>query len=376
MKRLLLIGGGIAHAELLAGLAAASTRNADVTLVHPRRLMILPSLAAELVAGQVSHAEACYDLGALAKRIRARFVEDAVVGLDAHARVATTESGQRLEFDVASIDAPTTTASPEVPGVRENALLARPTELFVEGFDRVVELVRDGLLRRIAFVGGGAWAAEMWLAAHRRLVREVPQATLAGCGFHLVTTGARLVEELPEAASEVFEAACMVRGISLLRGAAPIEVTRETLHLANGARLATDVTLWAQGNTPPRWLRAAGLALDAAGFLAVDAQLRSTSHAHVFAAGDSARVLGMPAAEDPVLRERQALLLTANVQAALAAQPLANWTEAPPAPRWFVVGEREAVMLRDGALVQSVRWWRWRRKMAAEAARRKRLQPA
>jgi NADH dehydrogenase FAD-containing subunit len=75
------------------------------------------------------------------------------------------------------------------------------------------------------------------------------------------------------------------KGITVLQDTVTsIEI--DQVHLGCGARLACDVPLLATGVTPPAWLADSGLALDANGFVAVDAYQQSTSHSCVFAAGD------------------------------------------------------------------------------------------
>jgi NADH dehydrogenase FAD-containing subunit len=87
--------------------------------------------------------------------------------------------------------------------------------------------------------------------------------------------------------------------------------------LADGTRLPARGVLWATGPAPHPLLASAGLALGEAGGVRVDATLRSTSHPHVFAAGDCAD-LPTPAAKSGVYSVRQGPLLAHNLRAALA----------------------------------------------------------
>jgi selenide,water dikinase len=366
VKKLLLIGGGIAHAEALATLATASTRNADVTVLNPRRAMPWAPMLPGLVAGHYEYAECHYDLAALARGAGARLIDESIAAFDPLARVATTDTGRRLEFDFASIDVGASSVSPGVAGLRDYALLARPAELFLEGWERVVELVREGSLRRLTMVGGSACAVELMLAMQHRLRHQLPADQYAACGFGLVASGARLLEDLPEALSTVVEAVCLERGISLLRGAAAVEVTPQAVHLANGARLLSDLTVWADGALAPRWLGASGLACDADGFLVVDAQLRAPAHPHVFSAGESARLPDNASPPTAVGRAQEARLLAGNLLAILAAQPLAAWSAPAETTRWISLGSREALGLRAGLVLHKVRWWSWRRKDRAD----------
>lgn len=366
MKRLLLIGGGVAHAETLVSLAEASTRNADVTLLHPRRLMPWLPLAPGLVAGHHTHADAHYDLAALARRVKAKFIEEGVAAFDPVKRLAATTSGQVLEFDLASIDAGASSFDPAVGGLRQNALLARPLDVFLEGWERIVEMMKEGKLRTLNLVGGDAWSVELMLAMHHRLGRELDPELMRACGFAIVTPAARVLEDWPEEFSARVEDECFGCGISLMRGAAVTEVTRDGMQLANGARLASDVTIWARGSHAPRWLDTAGLERDATGRLEVDAQLRTARHPHVFAAGECVARPGAEAATTHAALLHEAGLLARNLQAACAAQPLGTREDVADGTRWFALGARAALGWQAGRMRERAPWWWWRRMVAAE----------
>lgn len=370
MKRLLLIGGGPAHAEVLAAMARSATANAEITVIHPRRLMPWAPLLPGLIAGHLRHEECHYDIAALARAAGAAFVEEPVAAFDANAQVAVTGDGREWPFDLASLDVDASSLAPAVPGVRQNALLTRPVHVFLEGWERVVELVAEGRLRRITMVGGDAPAVALFLAMQQRVRATVAPDLFATLGFGLVTPGARLADSGPHALSEALEVVCQARGISLLRGSAVTEVAADGVQLANGARLASDVTLWADGCHAPTWLAATGLACDMHGAVEVDAQLRARSHPHVFAAGDCATAAG------DAVRTGWPALLAANLAAALAAQPLGIAPAAPAAPQWIDLGTREAIGVAAGRLRLTWRWWWWRRMERAARKALARYRPA
>jgi NADH dehydrogenase FAD-containing subunit len=119
--------------------------------------------------------------------------------------------------------------------------------------------------------------------------------------------------------------------------------------LASGARLACDAPLLAIGAQAPAWLAGSGLALDDAGFLAVNACQQSLSHPHVFAAGDVASRLDAPHPRSGVHAVRAGPALLANLRAALQAQPLVPYT--PPA--------RTLNLLACGARYAIASWGNW-----------------
>jgi hypothetical protein len=93
------------------------------------------------------------------------------------------------------------------------------------------------------------------------------------------------------------------------------------LLLANGARLVCDAPVLAVGTQAPAWLADSGLALDEAGYLAVNAFQQSTSHPRVFAAGDVASRVDVPHARNGVHAVRAGVPLLANLRAAMHRTP-------------------------------------------------------
>lgn len=370
MKKLLLIGCGEAHGEVLRQLAVSPAANADIALVAPSCDLLFSARVPALVAGHLDGADCRVDLSPLARAAGVRHLADRVAGLDLDARIAVTSGGVELEFDFVAIDAGATSMDADVPGLGQFALLARPADVFLQGWERVRELAQEGALARLTVVGGGVEAVELLLAMHFNLRRTLSSEGFAACGFSIVTEGERLLETLPESVGRAAEAACLARGISVLRGAAVVEVERDAVRLSNGARLASDITIWAAGTRGARWLGVSGLACDPRGLPRVDAHLRSTSHKRVLVAGSGASA---EAREMPSIGSRDGPLLAASLRQALAGEPP---VAAPPAraPITFVtLGSRHALAARGAVPLNGPAWLLWRYKNWLDARSRRRF---
>src|SRR5437870_11067626 len=82
-----------------------------------------------VVAGHYRPGDCRIDLVALAARAGARFLLDAAVGVDPARREVTTARGERLRYDVLSLD--TGSSAGEPAGAAEHALRVRPVEAFL-----------------------------------------------------------------------------------------------------------------------------------------------------------------------------------------------------------------------------------------------------
>lgn len=360
MKKLLLIGAGHAHAEVLRQFALQPAANAAITLLSPQALAPCAAMLPGLVAGIYTHAQCHIDLRALAAKAGIELMLDRAAGLDLEGRLAHTAGGRKLEFDFVSIDIGAVPFAAEVPGLRRFALLARPTEVFLEGWERVRELAREGGLSRLTMVGGDVRAVELMLAMQYRLREELAPAAFAACGFSIVTAAARLLDSLPPAAGLALEALCVARGISLVRGATVILVERGGLLLSNRARLTSDITVWSDGATPARWLAASGLACDEQGFMLIDASLRSPGNKRVYGAGDCSVSTTDQFPATPGRAVLQGAALAASLRLALAGEPPLPAAGAAAGVGLISLGSRQAIAVH-GPLVRTwPRWLIWR----------------
>ena len=372
MKKLLLIGAGPSNLEALRQFGGAQPDSAYLTIVNPLHLSPCHGMLPGLVAGHYAHAQCHVDLDPLARKAGAKLVLKRVIALDPDARTVTLESGAPLEFDVASIDIGSIPLIPDVPGLRDYALLARPAEIFLQGWERIVELASDGALRRFTVAGGEASGVELMLAMQHRLMNALAAEAFERCGFSIVTGAACLLANGPAELSRAAERVCAQRGISLLRGAPVTAIERDAIQLANGARLASDVTIWAVGEQAPRWLSGSGLACDEGGFMQVGDTLLSTSHGSVFGCGDCVSALPRPRPATAAQGTLHGAVLARNLRHALAAGSLES---VPPAGMSLTVlglGGRQALALRGGHAPAWPRWlvWRWKDRLERRWVRR------
>ena len=83
MKRLLLLGGGHAHAALMLELAASRLEGAKLTLVTPDAHQSYSGMLPGLIAGHYSRHDIQIDLASLARRAGVQLLVDRAVALDA-----------------------------------------------------------------------------------------------------------------------------------------------------------------------------------------------------------------------------------------------------------------------------------------------------
>ena len=311
MRRVLLVGGGHAHAWVLrAGVAG------DVTLVTPYPHHVYSGMLPGFIAGHYKLDEIRIDLAALAARARVKLVLGKVVALEAAQRRVRLEDGSQLEYDVASLDVGSDSAAPPY------ALAAKPFEPFMEQWLEAKDRVRS-----VAVVGGGAAGVEMAMAvAHR--------------------TNARIT---------LFSDRPMFRPGLARRIARQLARNGVEARQAAYAGEAFDLVIWTAGAAASPWLRNSGLAVDERGFVLVDERLRSVSHPEVLAAGDCASLRNAAQPKAGVYAVRHAPVLAANLGGAQR-----RYVPQRRALALISCGDRHAIADWNGLSVEGAWVWRWK----------------
>lgn len=273
-QRLLLIGAGHAHAQVLLDFVRRPMREVDVVLVSPSPLAPYSGMVPGWLAGTYSYEAICIDFAVLARAAGATFAAGEVTHFDAETRTATVAGGATWNYDVCSLDVGSTLTPPLAPSA--TVLSMRPLGSLLARWDETMARLAEagpGRPMRLTVAGGGAAGVESVLAVRRRLAAMIPRREVRA---ELVTESATLLPGLAAAAARRVDRALQRAGVTVRLG---------TSFDASAAGTG-DLILWATGAQAHAWQRDSGLAVSGDGFIRVDADLRSLSHRNVFAAGD------------------------------------------------------------------------------------------
>ncbi|MEY2891191.1 MAG: hypothetical protein RJA98_1099 [Pseudomonadota bacterium] len=349
MKRLVLVGAGRAHLQLLATLAQQPLPAVQVALVSPHAQALYANrLTGRMAAGAEPAPAVHIALAKLAHAAKVAFIDASVQALDPDAHTLTLSDGTQLDHDTLSLNTGAVADRDAIPGARENALFARPVEHLLRLWDGVVALAQQQAVSLVV-VGGGASGVELALAAQHRLGERARVSLLTGGGpllaSHTPALQQRVAQVLRARRIQVFHERC-------------VAVQPGQVQLASGTRLACDVPLIATTPVAPAWLAGSGLALDDAGFVATTATLQSCSHPDVFAAGDVAGVRGGAWAE------RAGPPLALNLRRFVAGGALEPWAPSAREPLTLLSDGATRAIGAWGPLAFDAAWlgrWKHRR---------------
>lgn len=357
MKRLLLAGAGHAHALVLRTLARQPLPGMEVLVVSPEPLAPYSGMVPGWLAGQYRFDEIAIDFPPLAAAAGARWLRGEIHALDPARREIRLADGSSVGYEVLSLNIGSTLNPPETRHAR--MLPLRPLGLLRQRYETLLQDWRvavPGAGARpcvVTAVGGGAAGFEALLAVLQRLRTLQPQAAVLG---QLHTRGNTLLAGLAPAARRAALRALQQAGVVLRLGSAWSPALDE----------ASDIVLWATGAQAHAWQRdesrRGALAVDAQGFVRIDAQLRSVSHPEIFASGDCAGWAGAGLPKAGVHAVRMGPVLAANLRAALQGDAGALRTHRPQQHflALLATADGRAIASR-GPFGASGAWaWRWK----------------
>ena len=369
LRDIVLVGGGHAHVGVLRRFAMKPEPGVRLTVVCNTVDTPYSGMLPGYIAGHYSFDEVHIDLPRLAAFAGARFYRDEVVGIDRAAGKVLCRQRPAVPYDLCAINIGSTPQVGLVPGATEHTVPVKPIQQFNERWLALLERVRhpaSGGPLTIAVVGGGAGGVELTLAMQYRLRNE-----LRALGrnpdelrFHLFTKDAELMPTHNARVRGHFTRVLRQRGVQLHRGAAVASVAAGALTTGSGEQLQADEIMWVTQAGGPAWLQGTGLALDAGGFIRVNAQLQSVNDPRVFAAGDIAAFEPRVLEKAGVFAVRMGRPLADNLRRAARGEALKPWR---PQSKWLAListGDRHAVASRGDGLTGlgfAGDWvWRWK----------------
>jgi selenide, water dikinase len=354
--RLLLVGAGHAHLEVLRRLALERPPELATTIVSLEARHFYSGMTPGYLAGEYSVGDISTSVPALARRATAECVIGRVVRLDTRACTVELEDGRVLPYDLLSLNIGSLLAGAdgaEAQGAERIKPLERAAQLRAR-LDTLASADRAGPVRMVV-IGAGAAGVEVAFAAAAALDRAGRRRELT-----IVDRGDRILPGYGHRFRRRALAALETRAIRcrLDTGVARVEPHRVVLD--SGATLDSDLTVWLTGPAGAPLLAASGLPVEPRGFLWTDDMLRSVADGRVFAAGDCGTLATHPAiAKSGVYAVREAPVLWHNLIATARHRPLVAFRPQRSFLSILNTGDGRA-LLGYKALIS---WSRWARRL-------------
>jgi NADH dehydrogenase FAD-containing subunit len=299
--RIVLVGAGHAHLEVVRQVDRLRAAGLHVTLIAPpdfRYSGLISPVAAGLLPADDNH----IDVAALAAHHVVEHLPTTVVDVDPTARTVVTATGERIDYSALSLNIGSVSGTAGI-AVDDTTHLTKPLVSLLALRERLPAL--EGRAASIAVVGGGATAVELAACLSARL----PDARITIYG-----RGDGPVASLPLGARRRAVRRLRERGVMLRMPTTVVAIDAGVVHHTDdGAGAPTartqrhDVVVLAAGLVPPGLVTDTSLG-DADG-IPTRATLQHRDHDEVFAVGDCSHFLPRPLPRLGVFAVRAAPLL-------------------------------------------------------------------
>ncbi|MCB0324176.1 MAG: selenide, water dikinase SelD [Bdellovibrionales bacterium] len=367
LKELVLAGGGHSHALLLRMWGMHPIPGIRLTVISDHAHAPYSGMLPGLIEGVYTFDEAHIDIARLCIFAGARFIRGRVIGLDLAGKRVRVADRPPIAYDLLSLNVGSVPPTEPVPGADTYAIQVKPVSALLTALDSLLEQPKPP--RSITVVGGGAGGVELLMALMHRFnatFRDARPPTT----YRLVHSEAQLLETHHHRVRRTVAAELRRRGVELVLEDRVVEVLQNGLKLQSGSLVEADAVFWATGAAAPQWPAAAGLSVDARGFVAVTETLQSVSHPEVFAAGDVASMKAHPRPKSGVFAVRQAKPLYHNLRAVLLGEPLRAYRPQSQFLSLIGTADGRAIASRGPFSWHSRTMWRWKEHIDRKFMRR------
>ena len=315
-KNIVLVGGGHSHAIVLKLFAIYPLLGVNLILITPDKYTPYSGMLPGYIAGFYNYTQCLMDLEKLCRFAGAQLYLDQVIGLDLKNNQLFCDQQSVIDFDLLSIDIGSTPGKLSVSGAVEYAIAAKPVAQFLEHWHKLREnvVINSQKTLKIGIVGGGAGGVELALS----MPAGLQNLGIDDLQVHLWQKSHELMPNYHLSVRLIMEKVLINKGVKLHLGETVNQVApgKEKLKIKcqSGLEFECDQVFWVTQASAAEWVKDSGIGTDEKGFILVNNNLQSVTHAHIFAAGDIATMINHHLPKAGVFAVRQGKPLYENLK--------------------------------------------------------------
>ena len=359
MKKILLIGGGHSHVEVVRKYGLAPIPGAEVTLVSESHQTAYSGMVPGLIAGHYSIDECHINLETLCKKSKIKFFLGKVEKVYPETSLVVTNSGTEINFDIASIDTGSAPNAKAILGAETWSAPVKPINRLMKDLDTFEKKLQgkpNSFTTCITAVGGGAASVELLLAIHYRLLHT----KIVNVKLTLITDRSDILPEHSLAVRRRVRRHLYQSGVTILTNARVTEICENSIVTESHGTTVSHFTILGTGASAPDWPKACGFLTDRSGFILTDENLLTLGFKNIFAVGDIGSILEKKYPKSGVYAVKQGPLLFKNIRSLIEGKSLSKFQPQSRALALISLGIKKAVASRGVFYASGAFVWFWK----------------
>ncbi|MBN9656155.1 FAD-dependent oxidoreductase [Halobacillus sp. GSS1] len=279
-KRLLLVGAGHAHLEIVSRLRNENWRQVDVCMITPSPYQYYSGMFSGFTEGLYSEEDIRVDIRQLANSANVHWIPKKAAFIKTKQKKVVCEDGSVYPFDVVSFDI----GSKSLPLAFEDsaARTIKPNYEFTDEMRNLRETTKP------LIVGGGAAGTELAMSIQAyKDKHKIP-------GQVRLITSDRILADGPKWVSVRLKNLLEKKGVRVWQNERVEEVFEEFVKTDNGNRVRHTGVLWLGGAIGDPIFEKSSLAIDERSFALIRSTLQFRDFDYMFGAGDCVTMIDYP----------------------------------------------------------------------------------
>ncbi|WP_226585391.1 FAD-dependent oxidoreductase [Halobacillus litoralis] len=349
-KRLLLVGAGHAHLEVLRRFKESMLRNVDVCMISPSSYQFYSGMFSGFTEGIYSEEDTRIDLVQLSKKSGVHFIQKKAALVKADRKKVVCEDGTVYPFDVVSFDI----GSRSLPVEYEDTVAhtIKPNYRFIDKIKSLRETTKP------LIVGGGAAGTELALSIQAyKEKHKIP-------GQVRLITSERVLSSAPAWTSARLRNLLNKKGVRVWEGERVEEIYDQFVQTEKNNRVRHTGVLWLGGAISDDIFKRSLIETDDRGFALVRPTLQFKSFDYIFGAGDCVTMEDYPQiAKSGVYAVRQGPVLWENLMNFLEGKSLQSYVPQKHALYILSTGGRKGFLVYKAVSAHNHKAWQLKNKI-------------
>ncbi len=307
-KKILLIGGGHAHIQVLHLLSKVDPQLFELTLISDRQLSPYSGMLPSYMAGVYSADQLHFDLKDICMRFNFNFIEDLVTLIEPRQNQVETRKNGVFKYDAASVNIgiqPHSISTVQDSHLENEIIYLKPISKLIQRWNKMITSEQKKSLD-ITLIGGGAAAFEVAVACRRHFSSLQNK-------IKIISGHAGLLSDQNEKTQRLARKTLKELNIELIEKVRVQKIESHQLILDNGIALPRQICFVATSAQAPQIFNESNLPVNEKGFVKVDDQLFVQGYSNLLAAGDCCEFNNLSLPKAGVFAVREGPILFNNI---------------------------------------------------------------